>query len=167
MLVNAYVEHRKVGWDFEDESPGRDARGFAREGASPPEGETHLVKTVRPHTARDEPHRDRQKYRRLHVIVGDANLCEVATFLKVGTTAVVLSMIEDGFIDKDLSLASPVPTMRKISHDPSCRMTFSLADGSSMTAVELQWEFFRLAEKYADEIGLESCGDEAQMAALM
>jgi Pup amidohydrolase len=116
---------------------------------------------------RDEPHCDPQKYRRLHVIVGDANLCEVATFLKVGTTAVVLSMIEDGFIDKDLSLASPVPTMRKISHDPSCRTTFSLADGSSMTAVELQWEFFRLAEKYADEVGLESCGDEAQMADLM
>jgi proteasome accessory factor A len=116
---------------------------------------------------RDEPHCDSQKYRRLHVIVGDANLCEVATFLKVGTTSVVLAMIEDGFIDKDLSLATPVPTMRKISHDPSCRGTFSLADGSSMTAVELQWEFFRLAEKYADEIGLDSCGDEAQTADLM
>jgi proteasome accessory factor A len=101
------------------------------------------------------------------VIVGDANLCEVATFLKVGATSVVLSMIEDGFIDKDLSLASPVPTMRKISHDPSCRTTFSLADGSSVTAVELQWEFFRLAQKYADEVGLDSCGDEAQMADLM
>ena len=257
MLVNAYVEHRKVGWDFEDESPGRDARGFAREDASPPEVETHLVNTVLTNGARyyvdhahpefstpectdalqvvrydkagervlarsmqaasrllppgqeivvyknnsdgkgnsygthenylvdravpfstlvrhmipwfvtrqifagagkvgsehgaaeavfqvsqradffeeevglettlkrpivntrDEPHCDPQKYRRLHVIVGDANLCEVATFLKVGTTAVVLSMIEDGFIDKDLSLATPVPTMRKLSHDPS------------------------------------------------
>ena len=53
---------------------------------------------------RDEPHADPQKYRRLHVIVGDANLCEVATFLKVGTTAIVLAMIEDGFIDKDLSI---------------------------------------------------------------
>src|SRR5215510_16595929 len=49
---------------------------------------------------RDEPHADPQKYRRLHVIVGDANLCEVATFLKVGTTAIVLAMIEDGFVDK-------------------------------------------------------------------
>jgi proteasome accessory factor A len=116
---------------------------------------------------RDEPHCDPQKYRRLHVIVGDANLCEVATFLKVGTTAVVLAMVEDGFIDKDLSLASPVPTMRKLSHDPTCRATFSLADGSSVTAVELQWEFFRLAQKYADEVGLDTCGDEAQMADLM
>ena len=61
---------------------------------------------------RDEPHADPQKYRRLHVIVGDANLCEVATFLKVGTTAIVLAMIEDGFIDKDLSISGPVPAMR-------------------------------------------------------
>jgi Pup amidohydrolase len=305
MLINGYVEHHKVGWDFEDESPGRDARGFAREGAMPPEIETHLVNTVLTNGARyyvdhahpeystpecsdalelvcadkagerilarsmlaarrltepgqeivvyknnsdgkgnsygthenylvdrsvpfstlvrhmipwfvtrqvftgagkvgsehgaaeslfqisqradffeeevglettlkrpivntrDEPHCDPQKYRRLHVIVGDANLCEVATFLKVGATAVVLAMIEDGFIDKDLSLASPVPTMRKISHDPTCRATFSLADGSSVTAVELQWEFFRLAQKYADEVGLDSCGDDAQTADLM
>ena len=68
---------------------------------------------------RDEPHADPQKYRRLHVIVGDANLCEVATFLKVGTTAIVLAMIEDGFIDKDLSIANPVPSMRTVSHDVS------------------------------------------------
>ena len=68
---------------------------------------------------RDEPHADPQKYRRLHVIVGDANLCEVATFLKVGTTAIVLAMIEDGFIDKDLSIASPVAAMRAVSHDPT------------------------------------------------
>ena len=61
---------------------------------------------------RDEPHADPQKYRRLHVIVGDANLCEVATFLKVGTTAIVLAMIEDGFIDKDLSISSPVAAIR-------------------------------------------------------
>jgi proteasome accessory factor A len=305
MLVNAYVEHRKVGWDFEDESPGRDARGFAREDASPPEVETHLVNTVLTNGARyyvdhahpefstpectnalqltrydkagerilarsmqaaghllplgqeivvyknnsdgkgnsygthenylvdrsvpfstlvrhlipwfvtrqlftgagkvgsehgsadvvfqvsqradffeeevglettlkrpivntrDEPHSDPQKYRRLHVIVGDANLCEVATFLKVGTTAIVLAMIEDGFIDKDLSLATPVPTMRKVSHDPTCRLPLQLADGSSATAVELQWEFFRLAQKYADETGLEVCGDEEHGAEVL
>ncbi len=257
LLINGYVEQRRVGWDFEDESPGRDARGFARDGAQPPEIETHLVNAVLTNGARyyvdhahpeystpecadplevtlfdkagerilarsmeaarrllppgqeivvyknnsdgkgnsygchenylvdrnvpfallvrnlipwfvtrqvftgagkvgsengadavdyqisqradffeeevglettlkrpivntrDEPHADPQKYRRLHVIVGDANLCEVATFLKIGTTAIVLSMIEDGFIDKDLSISSPVAAMRTVSHDPT------------------------------------------------
>jgi proteasome accessory factor A len=109
---------------------------------------------------RDEPHADPQKYRRLHVIVGDANLCEVATFLKVGTTAIVLSMIEDGFVDKDLSIVDPVRAIRTVSHDPTCRATVELVDGGTCTAVELQWEFLRLARKYADESGLEHCGGD-------
>jgi len=298
MLINAYVEHRKVGWDFEDESPGRDARGFAREGSAPPEVETHLVNTVLTNGARyyvdhahpeystpecadalelvradkagerilarsmqashrllepgqdilvhknnsdgkgnsygthenylvdralpfaslvrtmlpwfvtrqvftghgkigsengaapvdfqissradffeeevglettlkrpivntrDEPHADPQKYRRLHVIAGDANLCEVATFLKVGTTAIVLAMIEDDFIDKDLAIVGPVHAMRTVSHDPTCRATVEMAEGGRATAIEIQWEFLRLANKYADETGLELCGGE-------
>ncbi len=261
LLINGYVEQRRIGWDFEDESPGRDARGFARDGAQPPEIETHLVNAVLTNGARyyvdhahpeystpecadpleatlvrqgggahprpfdgggaavvaagqeivvyknnsdgkgnsygchenylvdrnvpfamlvrnlipwfvtrqvftgagkvgsengadrvdyqisqradffeeevglettlkrpivntrDEPHADPQKYRRLHVIVGDANLCEVATFLKVGTTAIVLAMIEDGFIDKDLSISSPVAAIRAVSHDPTLAAT--------------------------------------------
>jgi Pup amidohydrolase len=298
MLINGYVEHRRVGWDFEDESPDRDARGFARDGAAPPEIETHLVNTVLTNGARyyvdhahpeystpecadalelvcadkagervlarsmqaagrllgpdqqivvyknnsdgkgnsygthenylvdrsvpfatlvrhllpwfvtrqvftgagkvgvesggepvdyqlsqradffeeevglettlkrpivntrDEPHADPQKYRRLHVIVGDANLCEVATFLKVGTTAIVLTMIEDEFIDKDFSLATPVASMRAVSHDPTLRTTIDLTEAGAMSAVEVQWEFLRLARKYADETGLEACGGE-------
>jgi proteasome accessory factor PafA2 len=298
MLINGYVEHRKVGWDFEDESPDRDARGFARDGAAPPEIETHLVNTVLTNGARyyvdhahpeystpecvdalqlvcadkagervlarsmlaarrllpagqeivvyknnsdgkgnsygchenylvdrsvpfatlvrhllpwfvtrqvftgagkvgcesgsdavdyqisqradffeeevglettlkrpivntrDEPHADPQKYRRLHVIVGDANLCEVATLLKVGTTAIVLTMIEDDFIDKDFSLSTPVAAMRTVSHDPSLRSTLDVIEAGQMTAVEVQWEFLRLARKYADETGLEACGGE-------
>src|SRR5680860_1402246 len=298
MLINAYVEHRKVGWDFEDESPGRDARGFAREGSAPPEVETHLVNTVLTNGARyyvdhahpeystpecadarelvvadkagervlarsmqaarhlvepdqellvhknnsdgkgnsygthenylvdratpfaslvryllpwfvtrqvftgsgklgsengaaavdfqisqradffeeevglettlkrpivntrDEPHADPEKYRRLHVIAGDANLCEVATFLKVGTTAIVLAMIEDDFLDKKLSSVGPVHAMRTVSHDPTCRATIELADGGRVSAVELQWEFLCLAQKYADETGLEGCGGD-------
>src|SRR5581483_9801590 len=284
MLINGYVEHHKVGWDFEDESPGRDARGYAREGAQPPEIETHLVNTVLTNGARyyvdhahpeystpecanalelvvadkagervlarsmlaarrllepgqevvvyknnsdgkgnsygthenylvdravpfanlvkvllpwfvtrqvftgagkvggengavveyqlsqradffeeevglettlkrpivntrDEPHADPQLYRRLHVIAGDANLCEVATFLKVGTTAIVLAMIEDNFIDKDFSIVAPVPAMRVVSHDPTCRATVEMSDGARMTAVEVQWEFLRLATR--------------------
>ena len=298
MLINGYVEHHKVGWDFEDESPGNDARGFAREGAQPPEIETHLVNTVLTNGARyyvdhahpeystpecadalelvladkagervlarsmmaakrllepgqeilvhknnsdgkgnsygthenylvdravpfanlvrhllpwfvtrqvftgagkvgsengagavdfqlsqradffeeevglettlkrpivntrDEPHADPQLYRRLHVIAGDANLCEVATFLKVGTTAIVLAMIEDDFVDKNFSIVGSVPAMRIVSHDPTCRATVELVDGGHMTAVEVQWEFLRLAQKYADETGLEACGGE-------
>jgi proteasome accessory factor A len=301
VLINGYVEHHKVGWDFEDESPGVDARGERRAGAQPPEIETHLVNTVLTNGARyyvdhahpeystpecsdalelvladkagervlarsmlaarsliepgqevvvyknnsdgkgnsygthenylvdralpfatlvrhllpwfvtrqvftgagkvgsengaapvdyqissradffeeevglettlkrpivntrDEPHADPQLYRRLHVIAGDANLCEVATFLKVGTTAIVLAMVEDDFFEnaggrKDFSVSGPVAAMRVVSHDPTCKATVELADGSRMTAVELQWEYLRLAQKYADETDLAMCG---------
>lgn len=299
LLINGYVEQRRIGWDFEDETPGRDARGFARDGSQPPEIETHLVNAVLTNGARyyvdhahpeystpecadpleatlfdkagerilarsmdaarrllpagqeivvyknnsdgkgnsygthenylvdrnipfavlvrnlvpwfvtrqvftgagkvgsengadacdyqisqrsdffeeevglettlkrpivntrDEPHADPQKYRRLHVIVGDANLCEVATFLKVGTTAIVLSMIEDGFIDKDLSISSPVAAIKSVSHDPTLQATVECSSLGRCTPIELQWEFLRLARKYADETGLESCGPEA------
>src|SRR2546423_581039 len=298
LLINGYVEQRRIGWDFEDESPGRDARGFARDGAQPPEIETHLVNAVLTNGARyyvdhahpeystpecadpleatlfdkagerilarsmeaarrllpagagvggfqnnsdgkgtsygchenylvdrnvpfaalvrrlipwfvtrqvftgagkigaengadpcdyqisqrsdffeeevglettlkrpivntrDEPHADPQKYRRLHVIVGDANLCEVATFLKVGATSIVLAMIEDGFIDKDLSITAPVAAIRSVSHDPGLRATVDVAELGRCTSLDLQWEFLRLARKYADDSGLDCCGGD-------
>jgi proteasome accessory factor PafA2 len=306
-LINAYVAEvaRRVSWDFEDESPGRDARGFARESSSPPEVETHLVNAVltngaryyvdhahpeystpecanvyeavlydkagelilsrsiaaasrllppgqslivlknnsdgkgnsygthenylmdravpfgrivthvMPHfvsrqvftgagkvgteasstggldvkfqltqradffeeevglettlkrpivNTRDEPHCDAQKYRRLHVIVGDANLSEVASFLKVGTTALVLAMIEDDWFaragDRDFTLAAPVAAMRKVSYDLSLRQPLELADGRRMTALDIQWEHLDLARKYAEDRGLEAVGGE-------
>src|SRR5262245_37427073 len=93
---------------------------------------------------RDEPHADPEKYRRLHVIVGDANMSEVSTYLKMGTMAIVLSMIEDDFIERDFSLESPVLAYRKVSRDLDCRGTFRLKDGRSLTAVELQREFLEL-----------------------
>jgi proteasome accessory factor A len=303
LLINAYVsqQQRKVEWDFEDESPGRDARGFAREGAMAPEVETHLVNAVltngaryyvdhahpefstpecadarecvrydkagerilarsmkaalqvlptghdivvyknnsdrkgnsygthenylmdravpfgrivqhvMPHfvsrqiytgagkvgsevlsgdaqipfqltqradffeeevglettlkrpivNTRDEPHADAQRYRRLHVIVGDANLAEVATYLKVGVTAIVLAMIEDDYFgDVDLTLAAPVQSLRKVSYDMSLSAVLELADGRSMTALEMQWELLDLAKKYAEDRGLEAVDDE-------
>ncbi len=303
LLVNAYVSDlARVGWDFEDESPGNDARGFAREGAMPPEIETHLVNAVltngaryyvdhahpefsspecidalealrfdkageevlrrsmtavnrllpegqriviyknnsdgkgnsygthenylmdravpftritqqiTPHFAtrqvfcgagkvgtetpaargrgityqlsqraeffeeeiglettlkrpivntRDEPHADPQRYRRLHVIVGDANLAEVATFLKVGTTALVLALIEDeAFGTVDLTLANPVQAIRAVSYDPTLATTVDLAGGRTITAVEIQWELLGLARKYADDHGLDCVGGE-------
>jgi proteasome accessory factor PafA2 len=304
-LINAYVAalSRRVKWDFEDESPGRDARGFAREGSSPPEIETHLVNavltngaryyvdhahpeystpecsTVReivlydkagelilarsveaagrllppgqrvvvlknnsdgkgnsygthenylmdravpftrivqhvmPHfvtrqvytgagkvgceatgpgsrdigfqltqradffeeevglettlkrpivNTRDEPHCNAQKYRRLHVITGDANLSETATFLKVGTTALVLSMIEDDWFvragARDLTLQAPVAAMRRVSYDLGLHQPLALADGRSMTALEMQWEELDLARKYAEDLGTDAVG---------
>ncbi len=97
---------------------------------------------------RDEPHADPEKYRRLHVIVGDANLSEIANYLKVGTMAVVLSMVEDDFIDRDLSLDSPVLAFRKVSRDLSCREPIRLKDGRTVTAVDVQREFLDLAQRY-------------------
>ena len=304
LLINSYVSRlqRKVGWDFEDESPGRDARGFSREGPSAPEVETHLVNAVLtngaryyvdhahpeysspecadalelvkfdkagerilarsveaaaevlpagqtiavyknnsdrkgnsygthenylmdrsvpftkivhhvlPHfvsrqiyagagkvgseaqgvssevvnfqisqradffeeevglettlkrplvNTRDEPHSDAQRYRRLHVIVGDANLAEISTFLKVGVTAIVLAMIEDDELQGlDLTLAAPIQSHRQISYDLTLRRPVELADGRLVTALDMQWELLDRAKKYAESRGLEAVGDE-------
>jgi Pup amidohydrolase len=106
---------------------------------------------------RDEPHADPEKYRRLHVIIGDANLSEVSTYLKVGTTALVLAMIEDRFIGRDLGLETPVASLRAISHDPTCRELVTLIDGRKLTGVQLQMEYLDLARKYVDS----TLGDDA------
>ena len=98
---------------------------------------------------RDEPHADPEKYRRLHVIIGDANLCEVATFLKIGTTAIVLKMIEDRFLP-DLSIDNPVAALHDVSRDITCTVTVPMADGRHLSAVQLQWEYFEHAKKYVE-----------------
>jgi proteasome accessory factor PafA2 len=108
---------------------------------------------------RDEPHCDAQKYRRLHVILGDANLSEVATFLKVGTTALVLAMIEDDELPRDLSLVAPVQALRRVSWDLSLSLPLELADGGRMTALDLQWQYLEYAKKYAEARGLEAVGE--------
>lgn len=107
---------------------------------------------------RDEPHADAQKYRRLHVIVGDANLSEVATFLKVGTTALMLCMVEDEFLPREWKLDAPVAALRKVSRDLSLREPLLLAEGGTATALEIQWEFFDRARKWADAHGLDAIG---------
>jgi proteasome accessory factor A len=109
---------------------------------------------------RDEPHADAQKYRRLHVIVGDANLSEVATFLKVGTTALVLCMVEDEFLPREWKLATPVAALRHVSRDMTMRKPLELAAGGTATALEIQWEYFDRAKKYADAFGLDAVGGE-------
>ncbi len=117
---------------------------------------------------RDEPHADPQKYRRLHVIVGDANLSEVATFLKVGTTALVLAMVEDDFhAGRDLSLASPVSAIRAVSRDPDLGTLLELSSGEHLTAVELQWELYGSARKYAEERGLECLGANSEVGTMV
>ncbi len=99
---------------------------------------------------RDEPHADPAKYRRLHVICGDANMAEVATFLKIGTTSLVLSMLEDVGFD-DVLLLNPVGAMHDISRDTTCRRLIQLSDGTTATAVEVQWEYLDKVKKYVDE----------------
>jgi proteasome accessory factor A len=109
---------------------------------------------------RDEPHADAQRYRRLHVIAGDANLAEVATFLKVGTTAIVLCMVEDDFLDRTLAIRAPVAAVRVVSHDPSLTATIETVDGVAMTALEVQFELLDRAKKWAEDRGLEAVGEE-------
>ncbi|GCD93810.1 depupylase/deamidase Dop [Embleya hyalina] len=99
---------------------------------------------------RDEPHADAEKYRRLHVIIGDANLSEVSTYLKLGTTALVLSMIEDRFLGNDLTVDQPVRTLHEVSHDPTLKQLITLRSGRKLTAIQLQLEYLELARKYVE-----------------
>ena len=109
---------------------------------------------------RDEPHCDPQKYRRLHVIVGDANMSEVATYLKVGTTAIVLAMIEDDQFSDEFLLGNPVPAIRQISHDPSLQRAILMRDGRRATALEIQWGLLEKARKYEQTHGLAVVGEQ-------
>ena len=97
---------------------------------------------------RDEPHADAEKYRRLHIIVGDSNMSEVATYLKVGTAALVLSMIEDGFTVNGIELDDPVKAIREIARDTSLKKKIKLEDGREMTAIEIQRVYLERAMEY-------------------
>ena len=104
---------------------------------------------------RDEPHADSEKYRRLHVIVGDSNMSEYATFLKVGTTAIMLRILEDpGFVLRDLSLENSIRAIREISHDVTCERKVRLANGRELSALDIQQEYCEKARKYCDQKGL-------------
>ena len=116
---------------------------------------------------RDEPHCDAQKYRRLHVIVGDANMSQFATYLKLGTTALVLSMVEDGMFPQHLLIAHPVHAIKQISRDISMTEQVLMADGSRMTALAIQGELCAAARGYVEKSAY--CGishDEAQQILL-
>ena len=92
------------------------------------------------------------------MLVGDANLCEVATFLKLGTTAIVLAMVEDGTLDDGVSLADPVQALQRVSWDTGLSAPLLLEDGRTATALDLQWELLESAQKYLLEQGDEMVG---------
>ncbi len=106
---------------------------------------------------RDEPHADADKYRRLHVIIGDANLSEISTYLKLGATALVLSMIEEKVLPGDLGIADPVSELKSVSHDPSLKHLMRMRDGRRLTALDVQWAYFErasafVADRYGDDV---------------
>ena len=152
---------------------GAEHRGLARKGATQPafqisqradffEEEIGLETTLkRPIVnTRDEPHCDPTKYRRLHVIAGDANMSEVATLLKVGTTSIVLAMIEDDAFPERLIIKDPVQAIRQVSHDTSLSARIMMTDGRMLTALQIQVELLGEATKYAAQQGLESVDTE-------
>ena len=99
---------------------------------------------------RDEPHADADKYRRLHVIIGDANLAETSTYLKVGTTALVLDMIESGLRFDHLKMADPVRAVHTLSHDPSLKATVEMANGRKFTGLDIQHAYHELISENLD-----------------
>jgi proteasome accessory factor A len=102
---------------------------------------------------RDEPHADASQYRRLHVIIGDANRSEVQTFLKLGTTALVLDAIEDGALGDPPALRDPVREVWAVSHDPGLRHRIETADSKHRSALDIQWQYYAAAERHARDLG--------------
>lgn len=99
---------------------------------------------------RDEPHSDSERFRRLHVIVGDSNMSEYATYLKVGACGLLLRMLEDRTVVlRDMTLENPIRAIREISHDPTCRKRVRLANGRETSALEIQSEYLERALRYA------------------
>ncbi|MER3452281.1 MAG: Pup--protein ligase [Acidimicrobiia bacterium] len=111
---------------------------------------------------RDEPHADAERYRRLHVIVGDSNMSEYATFLKVGATSILLRMLEDpGVVLRDMTLENPIRAIREISQDITCTRKVRLANGREVSAVEIQAEYLNRALRYNDQKGFSPMEQQA------
>jgi proteasome accessory factor A len=104
---------------------------------------------------RDEPHADAERYRRLHVIVGDSNMSETTTMLKVGSADLVLRMIEAGMVVRDLTLENPIRAIREMSHDMTGRKAVRLSNGRELSALQIQSEYLERAQAFADREGLE------------
>ena len=115
--------------------------------------------------SRDEPHADAERFRRLHVIVGDSNMSEYAAFLKVGACGLLLRMVEDpSVVLRDMTLENPIRAIREISHDITCRRTVRLANGREVTALDIQQEFLDRAVRFAEH--REMSDEEQQVLAM-
>ena len=111
---------------------------------------------------RDEPHADAERFRRLHVIVGDSNMSEYATFIKMGTTSILLRMLEDpGVVLRDMTLDNPIRAIREISHDPTCRRRVRLENGRELSALDIQKEYLGRALRYSESRGLSPLEEQA------
>jgi proteasome accessory factor A len=111
---------------------------------------------------RDEPHADAERFRRLHVIVGDSNMSEYASFLKVGATSILLTMLEDpGTVLRDLTLENPIRAIREISHDITCQRRIRLANGREMRALDIQIDYLERAMRYRERRGLSAEQEQA------
>lgn len=128
------------------------------------ENEVGLETTVRRPiiNTRDEPHAVAEKYRRLHVIIGDANLSEVSNYLKLGTTSLILGLIENDLVPVP-EIADPVRELQAVSHDPSLRHLVTLADGRRVTAVDIQEMYL---EAGAGAVRAQGGGDKQTMDVL-
>jgi proteasome accessory factor A len=114
---------------------------------------------------RDEPHADPERHRRLHVIVGDANLAEAATYLKMGSTSLVLAIIEAGGLSAELTLADPVREIHAVSHDTTLQHRLTLKDGRRLTALEIQRAYLEAAAELAESQAV--AGVDAQTADIL
>src|ERR1700719_4601709 len=104
---------------------------------------------------RDEPHADAERFRRLHVIVGDSNMSETTMLLKVGATDLVLRMVEAGVVLRDMTLDNPIRAIREVSHDMTGRSRVRLANGREMSALDIQQEYLNRAKDFTDKNGLD------------
>ena len=100
---------------------------------------------------RDEPHADAERFRRLHVIVGDSNMSETTTLLKVGSTDLILRMIEAGAMLRDMTLENPIRAIREVSHDMTGRSRVRLANGREMSALDIQYEYLTRAKDFTEQ----------------
>jgi proteasome accessory factor A len=104
---------------------------------------------------RDEPHADAERFRRLHVIVGDSNMSEFTSLLKVGVTDLVVRMVEENTVMRDLTLENPIRAIREISHDMTCKRRVRLATGRELSAIDIQTEYFDRVSRFLDRRGMD------------